>query len=78
MSRIFFFSNPHEKPETQMPRPFFLLGMPRKLGLLDGFYASRAEWAIHKSLPSQASLLKRNAVVCYVTVCFSDVAMVCI
>lgn len=29
-----------------------------------------------KSLPSHASLLKMNAVACYVTVCFSDVAMV--
>lgn len=59
------------KPETRMLH--CLLGMPRKLGLLDGFYAPRAE-----SLPRRASLLKMNAVVCYVTVCFSDVAMVCI
>lgn len=43
MSRNFFL-NLHEKLETRMLH--CLLGMPRKLGLWDGFYAPRAEWVI--------------------------------
>lgn len=61
----------------QMPRPFFAWDA-KKAGAFGWVLCSRAEWVIHKSLPSHASLLKLNAVVCSVTVCFSDVAMVCI